>query len=166
MLLDLKKIFMTENACVQTVCSLDLTDVTIDGVKPFTSVIKADVLAENCAGFVRLIAKTIVDYKRPCDRCTADTTMRLPMEFTHNLVVTLSGEDNDDYIETPNYQLDLDELLRADIILNLPVKYLCKEECKGLCAQCGKDLNQGDCSCDKRQIDPRLEVLKKLIDSE
>ena len=41
---------------------------------------------------------------------------------------------------------------------------LCKPDCKGLCPQCGKNLNEGKCGCSARQVDPRLEILKKLID--
>ena len=61
--------------------------------------------------------------------------------------------------------MDLDELIRTDILLELPTKFLCKEDCKGLCPTCGKNLNEGACNCQTHQIDPRLEVLKQLIDS-
>ena len=74
-------------------------------------------------------------------------------------------EEDDDVIQIgPERTLDLDELLRSDILLELPYKYLCSEDCKGLCASCGKNLNEGPCGCNLHQVDPRLEVLKKLID--
>lgn len=77
----------------------------------------------------------------------------------------MEEEDNDDYILVDeSFKLDLDELLRSDILLELPYKYLCREDCKGLCPSCGKNLNEGPCSCNLHQVDPRLEVLKKLID--
>lgn len=166
MLLDLKNVFLNEGAGLHTAYDLDLSDIVIDNVKPFTSPVKADILAENRAGLVTVVCKVNFDYSRPCDRCTADTTKNMSLTFLHNLVVSLSGGNNDDYIETPDYKLDLDELLRADILLELPGRHLCRDDCKGLCPKCGTDLNMSDCDCDKRQIDPRLEVLKKLIDSE
>ena len=78
--------------------------------------------------------------------------------------MSLNEEDNDSYIEVQDYQLDLDELIRADILLELPTKFLCSPDCKGLCPKCGRNLNEGPCGCNTHQMDPRLEVLKKLID--
>mgnify|MGYP001091754997 FL=1 len=62
--------------------------------------------------------------------------------------------------------LDLEELARTDILLELPTKVLCSEDCKGLCSQCGKNLNEGECSCEKKQIDPRLAILSQLLDQD
>ena len=70
---------------------------------------------------------------------------------------------SDDYVETPDYKLDLDELATADILLELPSKHLCKPDCKGLCPDCGADLNETACDCGKHRIDPRLEALKDLM---
>ena len=84
--------------------------------------------------------------------------------INHVLVLSLENEDDGNFIQVTNYKLDLDELTRADILLELPTKYLCSENCKGLCPVCGKNLNDGTCNCDLHQIDPRLEALKKLID--
>jgi uncharacterized protein len=54
------------------------------------------------------------------------------------------------------------EIAREQAIISLPMKPLCREDCLGLCPQCGKDLNAGDCACDKKRGDPRLEILKNL----
>ena len=59
-----------------------------------------------------------------------------------------------------------DEVVISDIILNYPQKYLCKDDCKGLCPECGKNLNEGDCGCNKTQVDSRLEILKQLMEDE
>ena len=58
--------------------------------------------------------------------------------------------------------MDLDELVRADLLLELPTKVLCREDCKGLCPKCGKDLNFGPCDC-KKEIDPRWQALSDLF---
>ena len=60
--------------------------------------------------------------------------------------------------------LDLEDTVRTDVLLELPGKVLCSEDCKGLCCQCGKNLNEGSCTCEKKQIDPRLAVLSQLLD--
>lgn len=60
--------------------------------------------------------------------------------------------------------LDLTEVARQDILLALPPYPVCRSRCAGLCAHCGKNLNEGPCDCKDEQIDPRLQVLKQLLD--
>ena len=62
---------------------------------------------------------------------------------------------SDDMIET-------DDLLREQLILNLPMKPLCSPDCKGFCARCGADLNISGCGCETKETDSRFEVLKQL----
>ena len=59
--------------------------------------------------------------------------------------------------------LNLDEALREQILLNLPMRPLCKPDCRGLCPECGHNLNEGPCDCIREAIDPRLEKLKELL---
>ena len=60
-------------------------------------------------------------------------------------------------------KLDLDELVYSEVIVSLPMKHLCSEECRGICFKCGKNLNDGDCDCPKKEIDPRLAALADLL---
>ncbi|MCC3144799.1 DUF177 domain-containing protein [Halanaerobium sp. Z-7514] len=61
-------------------------------------------------------------------------------------------------------KLFIDEIIVDNIILSLPIKPLCSEDCKGLCPQCGQDLNEAECDCEIESIDPRLEKLKEFYD--
>ena len=63
----------------------------------------------------------------------------------------------------PEEKLDLQELVLEDLLLDMPGQLLCKEDCKGLCHLCGKDLNEGPCTCGEPATDPRLEVLRQLL---
>ena len=85
------------------------------------------------------------------------------MSFTHVLVTELSNEDDDSYLVVEDGLLDIEELVVSDILLALPSKFLCKTDCKGLCPVCGTNLNDSECSCEKKQFDPRLEALKELL---
>ena len=76
-----------------------------------------------------------------------------------------SGDENDDYILVPTGMIDIDELIMTDVTLEVPFQLLCREDCKGLCPVCGSDLNEKTCNCNQKQIDPRLEKLKMLLDS-
>jgi uncharacterized protein len=58
--------------------------------------------------------------------------------------------------------IDVDEIVKEQILLAVPTRMLCREDCKGICPECGTDRNTGDCSCDTNDIDPRWAALKKL----
>jgi uncharacterized protein len=59
-------------------------------------------------------------------------------------------------------RIDIDELVREQLLLALPTRALCKEECQGLCPVCGANKNSGQCACETREIDPRWSGLKDL----
>lgn len=162
MIIDLKKYLLGE--CETREISIDLTGLELDGVKPFCAPIVGQVSLKGFANSVLLDAHLEYTTVMPCDRCGELAEHKWKNNFSHTLVLALSDEqDNDEYIVVPDGRLDLDELLYEDIMLELPSKYLCSEDCKGLCPKCGKNLNEGDCGCDRREIDPRLEILKSLL---
>ena len=164
MILDLKSVFLNESSVLEQSYSFSMADVVIDGIHPFVSPVVTQIRAENRAGIVRLFLAAVFDLAKPCDRCGADVTRNFQMKFEHYLAVSLSGDQNDDYIETPDYTIDIDGLVRDDILLELPSKYLCSDECKGLCPKCGANLNEKACGCTAKETDPRLEALRKLTD--
>ena len=65
------------------------------------------------------------------------------------------------YIE--GYTLDVDALIRDELFLHLPMKVLCKEDCRGICPRCGANLNHGTCSCDVTELDPRMAVIRDIF---
>ncbi len=62
--------------------------------------------------------------------------------------------------------VDLNEMVNDLILLSLPMRMLCREDCRGLCPVCGADLNQGSCGCRRDRMDPRLEILRRWLDRE
>ncbi len=62
-----------------------------------------------------------------------------------------------------HHVLDLAEIVRQATFLALPMRPLCKDDCAGLCARCGQNLNKGQCDCVTEAVDPRLEILKQLL---
>lgn len=164
MLFELKSVFQNEGEEKKVNYKLDIADIDIDGVFPFRTPIDVTATAKNRASLVSLTIRACFSYSRSCDRCSTDFTREMDMLFEHRLAQTLVDDGNDDYIETPDFILELDDIVISDILLSLPQKNLCKDDCKGLCQICGKNLNEGDCSCDKREIDPRLEMLKQFMD--
>jgi uncharacterized protein len=164
MLLDLKKVFSKESESCSFDYKMDLSSTDINGFNPFVSPVLVKGTVKNHDEFAQLNAEVSFDFSIACDRCTRQINKCYCYTFSHVLVLSLENEDDNNFIQIINYKLDLDELMRADILLELPMKFLCSEDCKGLCFVCGRNLNDGTCSCDLHQIDPRLEALKKLID--
>ncbi len=101
-----------------------------------------------------------------CDRCAEDVKKNFDFDVKRIIVEELQNEnDDDDYIIVKNRELDLDALVEEEVILSLPNKILCKEDCKGLCTQCGTNLNVNKCDC-KKEVDPRMEALLQLLEDE
>ena len=164
MLFELKTVFQNEGETKSLRYELDMSAIDTDGFFPFTEPVIVSAEAHNRTGIVTLELACKFTYDRVCDRCGEDASGIMEPVFEHKLVQSLADEGNDDYIETPDFVIELDDIVISDILLTLPRKNLCKEDCRGLCPSCGKNLNLGDCGCDRRTVDPRLEILKQLMD--
>ena len=119
----------------------------------------------------RLIGRVRTTLELPCSRCAE--SFRLPVDLPFDLrywpmtdvAPGADAEIGEDDLETSYYsddQIDLNELMREQFYLALPMKPLCREDCRGLCPQCGTNLNTGGCSCTPAWDDPRLAALKAL----
>jgi len=74
--------------------------------------------------------------------------------------------DDEDFQEFRGLTIDLDEVVAENLIVSIPIKPLCRKDCPGLCPMCGQDLNEGECGCEIDDINPRMSVLKRLLDSD
>jgi uncharacterized protein len=121
----------------------------------------------------------------PCKRCLVDVALDVPVNFTLNLVpeslVRNDGLDDEEAedrgqgeavgsfeLEDADEEvfdgktIDLDPIVREQVLLALPMNAVCREDCKGLCAQCGQNLNEKQCGCEQKVIDPRLAPLMNI----
>ena len=106
-----------------------------------------------------------------CSRCLKPFTGKISLQIEEEFYPTIDvntgvklsePEDPDAFRIDEHHVLDLSEAIRQYILLALPMKPLCREDCAGLCPTCGKDLNQGECSCPTQTVDPRWAELLKL----
>ena len=100
-----------------------------------------------------------------CDRCLSEFGYDIETPLAALIVMDDSDEfEDEEVIEVPasSLHIDITKFVRDTIALALPFKILCKEECQGLCAQCGTNLNESSCDCDTSSIDPRWNKLKEL----
>lgn len=129
--------------------------------------VKGDIT--NTAGYMRMSLTMSVDYSTSCARCLTPVNgqFSLSLEKTvapKKLLSDLDEDKLDDYAIIEDGFLDLDEQLRDQMEMEFPSRFLCKDDCKGLCQRCGKNLNEGKCDCPEKEIDPRLLPLQKLLD--
>lgn len=124
------------------------------------------------AGYIRMTLKLSVPYVAECARCLDEVRGFFEEDFERTVVTkgSVSEEELDENVDEyavidDNGELDVDEEVAETIVLAFPKKILCDEDCLGLCPVCGKRKKDGDCGCVTKEIDPRLAVLKKLLDN-
>ncbi len=109
-----------------------------------------------------------------CNRCLKTFEQPMHVDFEEQFYPTvdvISGMPLDPFDEDEifpidaHHEVDLTEAVRQNVLLALPMVTICREDCKGLCPQCGQDLNLGSCEC-KPEVDARLSVLKQLLQNE
>ncbi|AMP20538.1 hypothetical protein AZF37_04555 [endosymbiont 'TC1' of Trimyema compressum] len=95
-----------------------------------------------------------------CDRCLKSFTSVLQTTFEEEF---MSKDLAKTYYAYDNEGIDLDGIMYEILQSAMPEKFLCSESCKGLCDQCGIDLNKSICQCDTREINPKFEMLRSLL---
>lgn len=99
-----------------------------------------------------------------CARCLESISVPVDFSASYAVATNLQNAEDSGVLLAENGMLDAGETADALFFMNLPSKHLCDEQCRGLCQGCGKNLNIEECTCSKKNIDPRLAVLKKLLD--
>ena len=150
MLIDVKSILHTPGGELNFRFELDLSDLNFGGRYPISRPVIVEGAVRNRAEvlYLELAAHTTLD--AVCDRCGKSFLQEKTVPYTCILAEEL--------------QVDAGELAREAFILGMDTKTRCSEDCKGLCPRCGADLNVGPCSC-KKEVDPRLAVLAKLLEN-
>lgn len=97
-----------------------------------------------------------------CGRCLDETKYQLEGEIKRSIVKD-SNDGDDDIVFVESTVIDLYDVIYNDIVLNLPSQVICSEDCKGLCPECGVNMNLETCTCEDDKVDPRLAKLKNLF---
>ncbi len=119
-----------------------------------------------------LDAKIDVTLNIPCDRCLEEVKKRIFIESSKELDLTKKSVDeceDEDFEDFSSYiegtDLDADKFVYGEVLLNLPMKVLCKDDCKGFCNRCGTNLNHNECGCDTTELDPRMAKILEVFNS-
>ena len=164
MLIDVRPILHTPGKRLDFQFALDLSDLEFNGRTPVNESVTVRGEIRNSADVLHLelTAETTLD--AVCDRCGKEFRQEKTVPYSCVLAEEVQNEDNDEIVVLEDGKVDLDDLARTAFILGMDTKTLCSEDCKGLCPGCGVDLNLGSCTC-KKEVDPRLAVLAKLLDN-
>ncbi len=127
-----------------------------------------ELTVENTGNRVlKLTGKGSVEVSIPCSRCLEETGVVIPVEPELKLDMKLTDEQRVNDLDESSYltgtDLDTDRLVYLEVLMNWPVKVLCKEDCKGICSRCGKDLNLGPCGCADEPKDPRMAAISDIF---
>lgn len=131
---------------------------------------------ENAAVLIR--GTVVLEVMIPCARCLLD--VQTPVHFNIEKRLRIADGDSlpeesmtgsvmllDDEMEETDYmtgfELDTDRLVYDEILVNWPMKVLCKDDCKGICKVCGMNLNKGTCSCQRTEPDPRMAAIQDIF---
>lgn len=162
---NLKEILHVPGASLPFESQLDLSDLDFYGERPFAHPIVIHGTVRNMAGALVLEGSADTTLELVCDRCLKPFRQELRLPVSTLLAETLEDEENDEIVLLEDGAVDLDEVFTTALVLSMDSKHVCSEDCKGLCATCGADLNQGPCGC-RKEIDPRLAALAQLLDKD
>ena len=125
-------------------------------------------------GEVELRGKLATKVAVACDRCLKSVELPVEVAFKERFVpaVAWRGEEQHELAQEDldlsvfdGEAIDIDELVKEELLLAVPDHVLCSEGCKGNCGVCGANKNSVECGCESRGIDPRWAGLKKLVNS-
>ena len=161
----LKEILHVPGASLPFESQLDLSDLDFYGERPFAHPIVIHGTVRNMAGALMLEGSADTTLELVCDRCLKPFRQELRLPVSTLLAETLEDEENDEIVLLEDGAVDLDEVFTTALVLSMDSKHVCDQDCKGLCATCGANLNEGPCGC-RKEIDPRLAALAQLLDKE
>ena len=165
MRLDLRDIIHVPDAKKTFQFQLDLSEVDLYGSRPILRPVEVGGSVTNHAGALVLEGTARSVLELCCDRCGKEFSREKAVLLDSLVAQELEDEENDDILLLEGAELDLDEAAATAFILAMDTKNLCSDDCKGLCAKCGADLNLGPCGC-RPDVDPRLAALAQLLDKE
>ncbi|TCT16965.1 uncharacterized protein EDC18_101261 [Natranaerovirga pectinivora] len=171
MLINVTKLLLSEGFVKEVNESIPIDKIKCQGITySLKDEVKTEVKLTNIGKKeVEIAGKLNAALIIPCSRCTEEVIYHLETNF-HRVAsfgekrVAVDDDDDDEankYVEGHN--IDLYQLVYEELIINFPMKVLCKNDCEGICNSCGCNININKCDCDNLDIDPRMAVFKDIL---
>lgn len=168
MFIDLSESFLSQGCTQSKQVSPDIEAVQLNG-QTYRVIWKEPVtVTATCLekGKALLKVNGALNVELFCDRCLTPVEREIGINFEQEIYApdAVPAEMNaDEQVFMEGTQLDITALINSEIVMNWPPKILCKEDCKGICTICGKNLNEGECGCDTFVPDMRMAAIKELF---
>ena len=168
MIIDISDIISCENKESTKEVQIELTSfVSRLGEFPITEKAPVELKITNQEN-KRLLIRGTVDLTMtiPCSRCLEEVPTNIHFDIDKEIKLenqAVNDEEMDDTDYLIGFDLDVDKLIYQEILVNWPMKVLCKEDCKGICKVCGNNLNKGDCNCQRTELDPRMAAIQDVF---
>ena len=169
MLINLSDVLSDQHKTVEETVPLTMEKIRMkSGEYPVVSSEPVHVRVEHVKGKELLIhAEATLEVVIPWPRCLDDVRREFLLVSTRHVDIGLSDAELTEELDESNfidgYHLDVDKMLFHEILGDWPEKVLCREDCKGLCGVCGRNLNTGSCDCEDPGLDPRMSVVRDLF---
>ena len=169
MQIHLSDITDSEGKIIQISSEVELEKITFQmGEFPVLDKTPAELKISNTGNKVlELTGNGSITVGIPCDRCLEQVSVSSPYEIDRKLDMKQSDKDRVENLDENDYltgmDLDVDRLVYLEVLMSWPLKVLCKEDCKGICSQCGKNLNEGPCGCAEEPKDPRMAAISDIF---
>lgn len=138
----------------------------IDISEPYTGNYETEVILSKFDDQLILDAQTSINANLVCDRCNKSFRRKISSNYkmVYLLRITEYNDSSTDvcYLHPVTDSIEISTDVRDFALLAIPMKKLCKNDCRGLCASCGKDLNEGHCDCKREKVDARWQPLLDL----
>lgn len=168
MLINLSELFTCEGKRKVYTVSFELASIKFSG--DVYTILKAEPFELEIANIggkkFTMSGQLPVTVEAPCARCLEPVSFVCELTFDRELDLGKGEEQGDGLDEEPylsGYSLDVDQLVCNELLLSLPMRVLCSEDCKGICNRCGTNLNHETCTCDTRSLDPRMSVIQEIF---
>ena len=168
MLINLSEILSNQAKTEHHECEISMENFEFNGLHyPFLE--KSEVVLDlSSAGKkkVRAVGQFAVTLLLPCDRCLEDVKWEFPITFDKVLDFSEDEDEEENLTEmsfVEGSELDTDVLVYDELVMAMPMKVLCKPDCKGLCPVCGGNRNTDACRCDTKVLDPRMAAIRDIF---
>ncbi|MBE7052990.1 MAG: DUF177 domain-containing protein [Ruminococcaceae bacterium] len=126
----------------------------------FASDVKVCGVFKNLGSVIFLEGKASAVLCAQCGKCLKEFNLDFDFAFDQKFS---KNPQSDDVVLFGGNEISIDDTIVDALCMNLPISFVCKDDCKGLCHKCGKNLNDETCDCEDDDIDPRMAVLKNFL---
>ena len=168
MIIDISSIVTCENKSLTEKVQIELESF-VSRLGEFPIIEKAPIdlqIANIDGGKLRISGDVDLRVSIPCSRCLEEVPTDIHFSIDKDIKLedsVVHDEDVEDNDYLIGFNLDIDRLIYGEILVNWPMKVLCRDDCKGICKVCGMNLNKGECNCQRTELDPRMAAIQDVF---